>query len=101
MTTEREMLWDKKASLWDKQASHWQLHISVRGNSPLANDTITLFSKVRQSDEEWEVEYWRVVPHENDWLRGEWVELCTAPTLEEAKQVAENAARLNLGGWPP
>lgn len=47
------------------------------------------------------VDYWKLDPKFGDTVMdGDWVDLCACDTYEDAVTAAENALRLNLGGWP-
>lgn len=51
----------------------------------------------------WEVSYWKLEPPdegEDPLMCGDWVDLPMVQTLEDAKLIAENIVRLNMGGWP-
>ena len=63
-----------------------------------------LYATVNLIDERlWEPSYWELAPPDegdDPLMCGDWVDLPMVQTLEEAKLIAENIVRLNMGGWP-
>lgn len=88
-----------------------ELHADTRDEVPfdaseLDDRTMYVMCCMREHHRDtftWEVSYWKIEPPDegdDPLMCGDWVDLPRVATLEEAKLIAENIVRLNLGGWP-
>lgn len=105
--TARQTLWKEIYG-----GSKYELHVDVSGfKRPFTvGDTfdrtlyVTLIAPTAHGGGGvYEISYWALEPpkiNEDPLMVGDWVDLPEWLPLEEAKQVAENIVRLNLGGWP-
>lgn len=96
------MLW--RTVIPDKR---YELHAApdprTRLNETYFSDRSMYATCTREYGKGWEVSYWKLEPPKEGYdplMVGDWVDLPMVQTLEEAKLIAENIVRLNMGGWP-
>lgn len=80
-----------------------RLYAAIKGNKYVDdNSDPSWYASVWTQGGKFHVHYWELATplDEGLYMEGDWVDLCACDTFEDAMTAAENALRLNLGGWP-